>query len=383
MVEIRGQNSQWSGAHFGSDIMEESVTSLALKNGTATPLTPPAVGVDPSAETRRVVQMVITVVIFVVGILLNGLVVWVLGVRGGRHEGSGGREEPRGAGTFRIYVVNLAVADLVLVLRTPLMLGYLAKHYHWPFGLAVCRLVMFLRGLGLYANAFLLCAISTERCLCLLRPVWFRMHRPRWSVLLACALLWLLSFSLSCPYLSTATVVSRENRSQCFPSSGTGIGLLVTETMLGFLLPLLIFLGSNLAVLVTARQAGGTVPTSPTSSSSPTPKRLVRLYRVLFLTMLLFLTCWVPFFIFRFLLHLASHRPDKKWLFPVAYGGVYVSLYLVYAKSALNPVLYVFAARGLGRTVKASIFSTVDRIFNEDTSDYARRRSLRRTDSHF
>lgn len=329
-------------------------------------------------EAQRVMEMAATVVIFAVGMTLNGLVVWVLGVRRGRREGRGG-EEPRGAGIFRTYVVQLALADLVLILRVPLMLGYLAAGYSWPFGASVCRLIIFLRGLGLYANSFLLCAISAERCLCLMRPVWFRLRRPRWTVPLACALLWLLAAALSAPYISTAAVVDWKNRSQCIDSKDPGQGLLIAETALGYFLPLLIFLGSNLAVLVTARQAGGAVVSSPSSS---TPKRVVRLYRVLFLTMLLFLTCWVPFFTFRFLWKLAE-ATDHTRLKGVSLTGLYVALYLVYVKSALNPVIYVFAARGLSRTVRASVFSTVGRIFNEDTSDYARRKSLRRTDSQF
>ncbi|KAJ8405943.1 hypothetical protein AAFF_G00308310 [Aldrovandia affinis] len=367
---------------FSSDIMAEKVKSLAV-NMTWPLQGPSRVGGDSDhhSEASRVVQMVITVAIFTMGIPLNTLVVWVLGVRGPRAGRAGG--EGRGAGTFRVYVVNLALADLVLVLRIPLMLGYLVAQYSWPFGHTACRFIMFLRGLGLYANAFLLCAISAERCLCLLRPVWFRMYRPRWTVLLACALLWLLATALSAPYIATASIVPIANRSQCFESHGQAQGLFITETVLGFLLPLLLFLATNLAVLVTARQAGGAVASPSPSSSVQSSKRLVRLYRVLFLTMLLFLTCWVPYFTFRFLLRFSAGRADRAWLFAMSRTGVYVSLYLVYAKSALNPVLYVFAARGLGRTIRASIFSAVDRIFNEETSDYSRRRSLRRTDSQF
>ncbi|KAJ8340817.1 hypothetical protein SKAU_G00331080 [Synaphobranchus kaupii] len=353
-----------------SDIMAENVTS---QNSPGSPQG------DPQAEVLRVVQMVITMVIFFVGIPLNGLVVWVLGIRGGRRVSRAGGE-PRGAGTFRIYVVNLALADLLLVLRVPLNLGYLAAHYSWPFGLQTCRLLMFLRCLGFYANAFLLCAISGERCLCLLRPVWFRLRRPQWTVLLVCALLWLLATALGTPYIISAAVVPVQNRSQCYESSSSGrsSALFITETTLGFFFPLLLFLTSNLVVLVTARQSGGAVTSS--AATTPTPNRLGRLYRVLFLTMLLYLTCWVPYFTFRFLLKLVEVRSELHTMFM---KGAYVSLYLVYAKSALNPVLYVFAARGLNRTVRASFFSAVDRIFNEDTSDYARRKSLRRTDSQF
>ncbi|XP_018613111.1 C3a anaphylatoxin chemotactic receptor isoform X1 [Scleropages formosus] len=324
-------------------------------------------------DASRVLQMVITAIIFLVGIPLNALVVWVLGLRRSHYKRS---VEGRGVSSFRVYVVNLALADLMLLLRTPLMLGYLAHHKTWPFGLTVCRLIMFLRGLGLYANAFLLCAISMERCLCLMRPVWFRMRRSWWTVPLICAILWLLATSLSAPYIWTACLI---NGTQCWESTGTtSQGLFITESILGFLLPLVIFLSSNLAVLFTAQQAGQAM-----ASSSSTSQRFVRLYRVLFFTMLFFLTCWVPYYTFRFLMKLAAEKPDWEDLKKHFVNGTYISLFLVYIKSALNPLIYVFATRGLRRTIQASLISTVDRIFNDDTSDYTRRKSLRRQDSQF
>ncbi|KAL4636303.1 C3a anaphylatoxin chemotactic receptor-like isoform X1 [Arapaima gigas] len=331
------------------------------------------VGTSGTNDASRGIQMMITVVIFLTGIPLNGLVVWVLGLRGGCLKS---KTETRSTNSFRVYVVNLALADLVLLLRTPLMLGYLAHQNKWPFGLTACRFIMFLRGLGLYANAFLLCAISVERCLCLMRPVWFRMRRAWWTVPLACAFLWLLATSLSAPYISTATLLYG---TQCWESqSNTSEGLFITETILGFLLPLLIFLCSNLVVLFTAQQAGEAMPSGSSSS-----QRFVRLYRVLFLTMLFFLTCWVPYYTFRFLMKLSNNKPEWKDMEKPLKIGTYVSLYLVYIKSALNPLLYVFATRGLRRTIRASLLSTMDRIFNDDTSDYARRKSLRRQDSQF
>ncbi|KAG9262180.1 C3a anaphylatoxin chemotactic receptor [Astyanax mexicanus] len=342
-------------------------------------------------EAARVSQMVVTVVVFLVGVTLNGLVVWVLGLRRVRRGGVTGGET-QGAGSFRVYVVNLALADLVLLLRTPLMLGYLAHQFSWPFGTSVCQLVMFLRCLGLYAGAFLLSAVALERCLCLLRPVWARLRRPRWVVPLVCAVLWIVAAALSIPYITVAGIIVWENRAQCMENvAGNGTtALIVLETAVGFLLPLVVFVSCNLAVIFFAKRAdqGQLTPTSPVSSpTSPTgsvytSQRLGRLYRILFLTMLLFLTCWVPYFIFRFLKALAI---SKGWneLKQRALTGGYASLFLVYIKSAVNPILYAFAARGLRRTVRDSLFSTIERIFNEDMSESLRRKSLRRRDSQF
>lgn len=336
-------------------------------------------------EALRVLQMVVTVLIFLVGVTLNGLVVWVLGVRRRRRSGSVGAET-QSAGSFRVYVVNLALADLVLLLRTPLMLGYLAHHYSWPFGKPLCQVIMFLRCLGLYAGSFLLSAIALERCLCLVRPVWARLRRPRWLVLAVCCLLWALAGALSVPYITSAGLEHIENTSQCLENrTGVGSGLVALETGAGFLLPLVIFLSCNLAVLIVARKSESipTTPSSPVSPGTPsyTSQRLIRLYRILFLTMLLFLTCWVPYFTCRFLKALAAGRQDRWDLYVSASQGIYISLFLVYLKSALNPVLYVFAARGLSRTVRDSLLSAVERVFNEDISDSLRRKSLRRQDS--
>lgn len=300
--------------------------------------------------------------------------VWALGWRSHRvlrRRGSG--EETRAANSFRIYVLNLALADLLLLLRTPMMLGYIAHNYSWPFGQVSCQLVMFLRGLGLYASAFLLCAVALERCLCLLKPVWAGLRRPSWAIPLACGIMWLTATTLSAPYLHSAVLKEINATYHCQESGKFHMGLFLTETIAGFFLPLLVFLGSNLAVLLTVQQA---VPLTPTSNPS-TNRRITRMYQVLFLTMLLFLTCWVPYFVFRFLRALATGRPERDALYHAATRGAYVSLFLVYTKSALNPVMYVFAARGLSRAIKASLVSKIARLFNDESMDSIRRKSLK------
>lgn len=281
--------------------------------------------------------------------------------------------ETRAANSFRVYVLNLALADLLLLMRTPMMLGYIAHNYSWPFGRVFCHVIMFLRCMGLYANAFLLCAVALERCLCLLKPVWSRMRRPKWAVPLVCSIMWLMASILSVPYIYSAVLKEINGTYQCLESGEFKMGLFVTETIAGFILPLLVFVGSNLAVVVTVHKA---VPLTPTCTPA-TSRRMARMYQVLFLTMLLFLTFWVPYFVFRFLRALAIACPTQAPLYERAVKGMYVSLFLVYIKSALNPVMYVFAARGLSRAIKASLVSTIERLFSDDSLESIRRKSLK------
>ncbi|XP_003969953.1 C3a anaphylatoxin chemotactic receptor isoform X2 [Takifugu rubripes] len=325
-------------------------------------------------DAVRGVQITITLLIFLVGVPLNGLVVWALGCRSHRYlarRGSG--VETRAANSFRVYVLNLALADLLLLMRTPMMLGYIADNYSWPFGRVFCRVIMFLRCLGLYANAFLLCAVALERCLCLLKPVWSRLRRPTWAVPLTCSIMWLMATILSVPYIYSAFLKDVNGTYQCLESGEFKMGLFVTETVAGFILPLLVFVGSNLAVVITVHKAVAHTPTSTPTTS----RRMARMYQVLFLTMLLFLTCWVPYFVFRFLLALAKGSSGWGTLTGRALKGMYVSLFLVYTKSALNPVMYVFAARGLSRAIKASLVSTIERLFSDESLESIRRKSLK------
>ncbi|KAM7405995.1 hypothetical protein PAMP_000401 [Pampus punctatissimus] len=346
---------------------------MADMNGTQLVTSPNSTSSSWQTEAARGAQIAATLIIFLVGAPLNGLVVWTLGLRSHRLlVRRGSCEETRAASSFRIYVLNLALADLVLLLRTPLMLGYLAHKCSWPFGTVFCHLIIFLRGLGLYASAFLLCAVSLERCLCLLKPVWARLRRPSWAVPLACGILWLLAVILSAPYLYTAKLIEYNGTYQCLESMDFDIGLFVTESIAGFILPLLVFLGSNLAVVLNIQQA---VPSTPTTPSNA--RKMSRMYHVLFFTMLLFLTCWVPYFVCRFLWALVKGRSKQDPLYNGAFTGTYYSLFLVYTKSALNPVLYVFAARGLGRAIRASVVSTIDRLFNDDSMESIRRKSLK------
>lgn len=306
-----------------------------------------------------------------VGVPLNGLVLWALGLRGNRHlVRRGSNEETRAASSFRVYVLNLALADMILVLRTPLMLGYLINNNSWPFGLTFCRFIMFLRVLGLYASAFLVCAVALERTLCLLKPVWARLRRPTWAVPVACSLMWLVAAALSAPYLKFGYLLNHGGSFHCLESKDFIMGLFVLETTVGFLIPLLVFLGSNLAVVLTIKRA---VPLTPTSSAPSMARKMTRMYHVLFLTMFLFLTCWVPYFVCRFIEAIVK---EGNLLYRLKYAK-YICLFMVYVKSALNPVLYVFAARGLGRAIKASLVSTIERLFNDDSFESIRRKSIK------
>ncbi|XP_027759356.1 mas-related G-protein coupled receptor member D-like [Empidonax traillii] len=122
------------------------------------------------------------------GLVGNGMVVWFLGFHA--------KQSP-----FTVYILNLAVADFSLILLFLLILMFfftlvtfctylfevipLYKHFVFVVGF-LCH-VFDLSSLGL------LTALSVERCVSVLFPLWYRCHRPRHLSGIVSGALWALA----------------------------------------------------------------------------------------------------------------------------------------------------------------------------------------------
>lgn len=88
-----------------------------------------------------------------VGLLGNSAVLWVLG--------SCVRRVP--SPPSDTFVFNLALADLGLALTLPFWAAESALDFHWPFGGALCKMVLTATVLSVYASIFLITALSVAR----------------------------------------------------------------------------------------------------------------------------------------------------------------------------------------------------------------------------
>ncbi|XP_032497119.1 mas-related G-protein coupled receptor member D [Phocoena sinus] len=115
-------------------------------------------------------------------IMGNGLVVWLLGFHGQR-------------GPYKVCILHLAVADLLVLQAQP------RKH---PTGVV-----------AQVAGLSLLTAISTQRCISVLLPVWYKCHRPPHLPGTVCVPLWAPSLRLS-TLASLCGSFWRRDEWQCF-----------------------------------------------------------------------------------------------------------------------------------------------------------------------
>ncbi|KAH1186652.1 urotensin-2 receptor-like [Mauremys mutica] len=124
----------------------------------------------------------------------------------------------RSAGSLCVYVVNLALADLLYLSTIPFVVcTYFAQD--WFFGDVGCRLLLSLDLLTMHASIFLLTAMSLERYWAVTRPLRARQAGNSCRKLTSLAL-WLLSLLLTVPMMVMIQLrdSSSHNKRICFPT---------------------------------------------------------------------------------------------------------------------------------------------------------------------
>ncbi|XP_015718531.2 proto-oncogene Mas-like [Coturnix japonica] len=263
------------------------------------------------------------------GMVGNGMVLWYLGFCIRRNH-------------FTVYILNLAAADFGYLLCIAIeTVQYLMQfNVGVQFGIFLF-LDLFMYGTGLY----LLTAISIERCLSVLCPIWYRSHRPKHLSAIISGLLWGLSLLLNMVGYILCSI---------HPSGSCQL-LLIAIGVLDFLVctPLMLFFSLTLFLRV--------------KCSSQT-FRTGRLFTVIMLTVLFFLIFAVPLSILILLDFLGY-----KFLYSPEIGFV-----LSCVNSSLNPVIYFLVGRYRDRRIKFTLKLAFQRVF-EDSADDKEERDTRDT----
>jgi hypothetical protein len=242
-----------------------------------------------------------------------------------------------------LLVLNLALADLAVLLTAPFFLHSLARGA-WSFELAGCRLCHYVCGVSMYASVLLITAMSLDRSLAVARPFVSQKVRTKAIALWVLAGIWVVSFVLATPVLAYRTVSSElNNRSlRCFakyPSERHRAFHLLFEAFTGFLLPFAAVVASysDIGRRLRARRF----------------RRSRRTGRLVALIILAFAAFWLPYHLVnlaeagRALAGLSPHSGPAGPRLALARN---VLIALAFLSSSVNPVLYACAGGGLLRS---------------------------------
>ncbi|NXK68939.1 MRGRH protein, partial [Sylvietta virens] len=197
----------------------------------------------------------------------------------------------------------------------------------------------------------LLTAISIERCLSVLAPIWCRTHRPKHLSAAVSGLLWALSLLLNALGYVLCTVR---------PSPRVCQRLLIAIGALDFLVCAPLMLLFSLTLFLRVR-------------CSSQPFQTGRLFTVIMLTILLFLIFAVPLsvlILLDFLGHKFLYSPEIGFVFLnlPASGDLFPedpSLLLALLNCTLNPVVYVLVGSCRRRRFQRSVRVALQRVFEE------------------
>nr|XP_006113755.1 chemokine-like receptor 1 [Pelodiscus sinensis] len=306
--------------------------------------------------STHVLSMVIYSIAFLLGVTGNGLVIFITGFRMKRTVNT-------------IWFLNLAVADFIFTFFLPLSVAYTAMGFHWPFGLALCKINTAMAFLNLYASVYLLMVISIDRCISVMLPVWAQNHRtPRLALLVASAV-WVLALVLCSPNLyfrhtdpspNNKDIINCYNNFNTAPEGATSVervrirhmnhqAMTISRFVFGFLIPFAVIICCYGAILVRLRRG------HMTRSSKP--------FKVIAAVIVAFFLCWFPYHVFSFL---ELHRTLS--LHTVVFIGLPLATSLAFINSCLNPILYVFMGHDFKEKLRRSLFSAFESAFTEDAA---------------
>ncbi|KAJ6663668.1 hypothetical protein lerEdw1_009747 [Lerista edwardsae] len=248
--------------------------------------------------------------VFVLGTVGNGLVIFITGFRMKRT-------------VHTVWILSLAIADFTFSFFQLFNIGYIGLKFHWPFGDAMCKLQHAIVFFNLFASIYLLTAINIDRCVSMWFPVWAQNHRmPRLASFVILGIC-ILALMLCSPHLYFKEISYKKNIISCSNNysklgearNSARSAVVLVRFIFGFIIPFGVIVVCYGAIVVRLKR------NQLTHSSKP--------FKVITAVIVAFFVCWFPFHVFYLLRVKTSYGPRIRI-------GLSLSFCLAYFNSCLN-----------------------------------------------
>ncbi|XP_051805768.1 P2Y purinoceptor 1 isoform X2 [Acanthochromis polyacanthus] len=249
-------------------------------------------------------------------------------------------------GNVNVFVLNLGLADILYLLTLPFLMVYYFRKSEWIFGDVFCKITRFCFNLNLYGSIGFLTCISVYRYLAVVHPVRVMGRLTVTHSVAISVMVWLLVGVQSLPDMFYVKTTYKNNTGKCFDTTSKDyvedyLKYSLGWTFTGFLIPLLITLGCYGHVIVVLCR---------TNTTDKVLKQ--RCLKLLFILILLFSVCYIPYHVLKNLTLyarvLSNQKTDTKipWE-PTVFGAHQISRGLVCLNSALNPLVYLHTVENI------------------------------------
>ncbi|KAM4592505.1 relaxin-3 receptor 1 [Odontesthes bonariensis] len=285
--------------------------------------------IDVTADGSPILRFFICFVYSVVcaaGLVGNLLVLFFIRVK-----------QERRKSRVNFFVLNLAVTDLQFVLTLPFWAVDTVLDFSWPFGDAMCKIILSVTVMNMYASVFFLTAMSVTRYWSVASALNNSTVQRSCSAKWVCAIIWTLATLATAPTSIFSTVSNVTGEKLCllrFPGGQYWLAVYhIQKIIVGFVLPMSIVSISYFMLLRFIRKR---------SMKTSNPKRRSQVTKSITIVMLSFFLCWMPnhaITLWSVLVKLNVANWDKAYYIVHTYVFP-LTVCLAHTNSCLNPIIY-------------------------------------------
>ncbi|KAG8549357.1 hypothetical protein GDO81_021465 [Engystomops pustulosus] len=291
----------------------------------------PAYENDATRDIIRKVTLALLSIFFILGIIGNGLVIWIAGFRMKKTISA-------------VWFLHLAIADLLCCFSLfPIIILWtnILKIHFRDIIILLCEMMLVIT---MYTGVLLLTAMSIDRWVSVMWPFWAKIHRTQKRVRITAGIIWGMSLvwnGFLCLHTFVIPHINYDNNSiHTFH---------LIRLVLLYMIPFLIIFTSYVSIFLKFRK-------------SNRPQRPQRPYRIITAVILCFFIFLAPYYIYPLI-------PFDYKVHGIKFYLSFIVPILIFMKNVINPIIYVIMGQGVGHDFLRSIPIRLESALSEAAND--------------
>ncbi|KAF7477607.1 probable G-protein coupled receptor 34 [Marmota monax] len=306
-------------------------------------------------------------VIFVVGLIGNIIALYVfLGIHRKRN-------------SIQIYLLNVAIADLLLIFCLPFRIMYHINQNKWTLGVVFCKVVGTLFYMNMYISIILLGFISLDRYIKINRSLQQRRAITTRQSIYVCCIVWIVALAGFLTMIALTLKKGGHNSTMCFHyrdrHNAKG------EAIFNFVLVIMFWLIFLLIILSYIKIGKNLLRISKRRSKFPNSGKYATTARNSFIVLIIFTLCFVPYHAFRFIYISSQINVSSCYWKEIVHKTNEIMLVLSSFNSCLDPVMYFLMSSNIRKIMCHLLFRRFqgEASRSESTSEFKPGYSLHET----
>uniref|UniRef100_A0A8C6ZVJ1 Probable G-protein coupled receptor 34 n=1 Tax=Nothoprocta perdicaria TaxID=30464 RepID=A0A8C6ZVJ1_NOTPE len=252
--------------------------------------------------------------------------------------------------SIQVYLLNVAIADLLLIFCLPFRILYHITQNTWKFGPILCKIVGTLFYMNMYISIVLLGLISLDRYIKINKSV----KRPKMLTttrsIYTCCVVWALALTGFIIVVAPSFSKSGEsNSTMCFHYRNKHKAK--TEAILNYIIVIIFWIVFFLLILSYVKIAKNLLKISKKRAHFPNAGKYTQTARNSFIVLIIFTICFVPYHVFRFIYITSQLQNPSCYWKEIIHKCNEVMLIFSSFNSCLDPVMYFLMSRSVRKTV--------------------------------